>query len=138
MMLSLCELRRAAQIVEETFSGATLRRVEQPDEHRLVLTLEGSEGKVHILLSCHPQFARICLAEAPEQVSSLSSFCQYARAHLKGNALSEIGIAEGNRQIALHFQGRADSFVLLFSILGPRSNIYLLDQNGKRCLPPAR
>jgi predicted ribosome quality control (RQC) complex YloA/Tae2 family protein len=129
-MLSLSELRRAARIVQKMFLGATLRRVVQMDEHQLVLTLEVQAGKLHMLLSCHPELARVCLADAKEQISPPSSFCQYAKAHLLRSSLSGVDVSENNRQVALRFQGGAGVFVMMLSIMGARSNIYLLDPNG--------
>jgi predicted ribosome quality control (RQC) complex YloA/Tae2 family protein len=134
MMLNLSELRRAARIVRETLSGAALRRVAQADGYGLVLTLDGPAGKAHLLLSSRPEFARICLADAPEQVVPPASFCQFARAHLVKNSLSGVDDSEDNRQIAFRFQGRSGLFVMIFSIMGARSNIYLIDSNGKLIL----
>ena len=133
-MLSFVELRRAAGILQETLPGAVLRRVVQPEDYQLVLTIEKPSGKSHVLISCHPEFARICSADAPEPDASSGSFCQYARAHLTGSRLAGIEISGTNRQIALRFQERSGSFSLMLSILGPRSNIYLLDADGKLVL----
>jgi len=130
-MLSLSELRRAARIIREVLSGAALRRVAQQDEYGVVLALEAPAGKVQLLLSSRPEFARICLGAAPEQNPPLSSFCQYAKAHLTGSSLSDVDVPEDNRQIALRFHGRDSLFVVMLSIMGARSNIYLIDSDGK-------
>jgi predicted ribosome quality control (RQC) complex YloA/Tae2 family protein len=130
-MLSLRELQRAIRIVQETLSGAHLRRISQKDEYQITLTLEGSSGKAHLLLSCHPEFARICLVNAPESFAPSSSFSQYARAHLEGSVLSVVEISGNNRQIAFRLQGHSILFQLILSIMGPRSNIYLLDSESR-------
>jgi predicted ribosome quality control (RQC) complex YloA/Tae2 family protein len=131
MMLSLRELSRATRIVQETIACAKLRKIAQLDEYRLVLTFEGSSGKTNLLFSCRPEFARISLTETPESVDASLSFAQYARAHLAGSILSEVEPSENNRQIALRLQGYSARFQLILSIMGPRSNIYLLDGEGK-------
>jgi predicted ribosome quality control (RQC) complex YloA/Tae2 family protein len=131
IMLSLRELRRATRIVREMVSDSELRRITQPSEHQIVLTLEGATGKSHLLLSSRPEFARISLADAPESVAASGSFWQYARAHLAGNTLSAVEVSGENRQVAFHLQGHSGSYQLIFSIMGARSNIYLLDGEGK-------
>jgi predicted ribosome quality control (RQC) complex YloA/Tae2 family protein len=126
-MLNLREFQRAARIIREGISGAVLRRVTQPGDNELILTVEGSEGKTLILLSCKPEHARICSAEPQETVSPPSSFYQYARAHLVGCAIAGIEASSNDRQIVFRLQSREEQFELLFSVLGVRSNIYLLD-----------
>lgn len=126
-MLSLKELQRAARIIRKEFAGATLRRIVQPAADALVLTFEGSAGKAHLLLSIEPKLARISLTEPGDAASSDSSFCQYARARLVKCSLSGIQPAENDRQVSFHLQSRAGQYELIFSIMGVRSNIYLLD-----------
>ena len=130
-MLSFTELRRAARILQGMFPTAVLRKVVQPDGHQLVLTLERPAGKSHLVFSCHPELAWIGLTDAPGPDASPGSFSQYARAHLIGSTLSGIEISETNRQIVLGLRGNSGSFALILSILGPRSNLYLLDADGK-------
>ena len=130
-MLSLRELRRAARIVREQFNGATVRRIVQPGEQALVLTVEHSAGKSPVLISCRPEYARICVAEPAEPAGSPGSFCEYARAHLPGTALSEVEVSGENRELILHLQRSSREFYLVLSILGPRSNLYLLDSAKK-------
>ena len=130
-MLSLCELRRAAQIIHGKTLGKTLRRIIQPDALQLCLTFEGSAGKEHLLLACSQENARICMTDRMEAGASSSSFYEYAHAHLIGSIFAAIECSADNRQISMNLQSRTDSFRLLLSILGARSNIYLLDAKGK-------
>jgi predicted ribosome quality control (RQC) complex YloA/Tae2 family protein len=129
-MLSLRELRRAARIVRDNFSGAVIRRVIQPDEHKLILVFEGSSGKWHLLLARKPEFGRICLTDKVKQAESPGSFYEYLRAHLPGTSLAGIDIPEENRQVGFHLKRATDEFLLIFSILGARSNLYLLNGEG--------
>lgn len=129
-MLSLRELHRAAGIIKNSLACATLRRVSQPGEQKLVLTFERAGAKTHLLLSCHPEHAYLSSTPATES-SHPGSFQEYARAHLVGAILSEIEVSDANRQLGFRFDTRSDGFVLLFSIFGVRSNIYLLDAQRK-------
>jgi predicted ribosome quality control (RQC) complex YloA/Tae2 family protein len=129
-MLSLRELRRAARIIKEEFSNVSLRRAVQPDAFSLVLSFEKPADKLHLLISCNPDHARICRTDTPELVSSSNSFCEYLRAHVSGSVLAGIETAENDRQVCLHFQSRNGALKLILSILGTRSNVYLLDADG--------
>jgi predicted ribosome quality control (RQC) complex YloA/Tae2 family protein len=129
-MLSLRELRRAARILQEELSGAVLRRITPKDGHALVLSFETSRGKAHVLISCRPEHARICLTDPPEPASS-GSFNEYVRAHLAGAWLSGIEISGQDRRIGFRLRSPSGFFLLVFSILGARSNIYLLDADDK-------
>jgi predicted ribosome quality control (RQC) complex YloA/Tae2 family protein len=130
-MLSLCELRRAARVIRERLLNTTLRRAIQPDEQKLVLIFETRTEKVQLLFSSKPEYARICLADLAEQTESPGSFYEYVRAHLPGTSLAGIDLSGENRQISFYLKGRDEEFVLILSILGPRSNLYLLDRERK-------
>lgn len=135
-MLSLCELRRAARLADEALSGARLRRIVQPGVQTLLLTFEINSGKTHLLLSSRPEYARISLS-GPGENTVPGSFCEYLRAHLTGGTLSGIEIVGEDRQVGISLQTTSGSYILILSILGARSNIYLLD-SGKRLLHSMR
>ncbi len=130
-MLSLSELQRAVRIIQEKVAGARLRRIVQPDALQLVLTLETSSGKHHVLLVCSADAARISLTDRAETAGSGGSFYEYLRAHLTDSMIAALECASDDRQVTIRLQSRSDAFVLLFSILGARSNIYLLNADGR-------
>ena len=130
-MLSLRELERATAALDQ-WRGARLDRIVQR-EYELELVLAGGEAReprerLAVLLSCRPGFARLAARRrhgpAPPSPPALA---QYLRAHVEGGRLREAAILGGDRQAALVFETREDRFTLLLSILGPRSNVYLLD-----------
>jgi predicted ribosome quality control (RQC) complex YloA/Tae2 family protein len=129
-MLSLRELRRAARILEQKCAGATLRSVSQRNKHTLLLSFQLAEGKAHVLISSWPEHARISLSEGSESAVHPSSFCEYLRAHLSGSSLARVEVSASDRQVRFSLNSRSTSFVLILSILGARSNVYLLDSNG--------
>jgi predicted ribosome quality control (RQC) complex YloA/Tae2 family protein len=102
----------------------------QPEELKLVLTFEGSTGKWHVLLCANSENARICLTERPEAIPSTNSFYEYVHAHLIGSVLAAIETSMDDRQVSLKLQSGSNAFALILSILGARSNIYLLDAEG--------
>jgi predicted ribosome quality control (RQC) complex YloA/Tae2 family protein len=129
-MLSLVELRRAARLLQKRLLGATLRRVKSTDyENAIILVFEGQE-RLHLLMSCNPQLARVCLTEAADSSGDVSSFQEYMRAHLVGSSLKGIETSSQDRQVRFHLEMHSNKFTLIFSILGARSNIYLLNPEG--------
>ncbi len=127
-MLSLTELRRAARILEARLTGARLERVVQPDDFRLVLVFRAASVNTPILLSCRPGFARLCVVgEIPAALPAPPSFAQFLRAHLLRSTLVAASVMSPNRQVRVRLATREGESELLLSLLGARSNIYLLD-----------
>jgi len=135
-VLSLRELRRAAVALERERLGARLERALQVDDFELVLILSGgaerpARDKCHLLLSCRPGFARLSVLGKPRRAPpEPPGFVRYLRAHLEGGRLEAVRIANEDRQVLLRFRTAEGSMDLLFSILGPRSNVYLIDGAG--------
>jgi len=130
-MLSLRELRRAAAVLGRRLSDTWLQRVIQTDEFGLILSFHGAGSTHHVLLNCSPEFARLALLpEAPPAPAAPPSFAQYLRAHLGRAAFAGAYAAEAERQVTFRLRAREGEFLLVLSILGSRSNIYLLDEGG--------
>jgi predicted ribosome quality control (RQC) complex YloA/Tae2 family protein len=131
-MLSWTELNRAARILEARLTGARLERVVQQEDLRLVLVFRLPSGNTPVLLSCRPEFARLCLLpEAPSASSSPFSFAQFMRAHLLRSAFLRSSTSPHNRQLTIYLSTPGGNFQLILSLLGARSNIYLLDASEK-------
>lgn len=132
-MLSLAELEDALAALQEGWRGARLERVIQPAPDEVVLRLAGAggeetPGRLALLVSCRPGFARIsALPRAPKAPPAPPSFAQFLKAHLEGGRLRDAELWHGDRMARLRFETREGSFVLLLQILGPRSNLYVLD-----------
>jgi predicted ribosome quality control (RQC) complex YloA/Tae2 family protein len=131
-MLSLCELRRAIPILERRLAGTRVQRFVQLDDMRLVVFFYGPGGNLDILLSCRPDFARICTIERlPEAPACPPSFVQFLRAHLVRARFDGIEPSSHDRRVAVRLAAPDGVFRLILSILGPRSNVYLADPAGK-------
>lgn len=131
-MLSLRELRRAAAALEATLAGLRLDKSVQIDDRRVVLTFSGQRMRRHLLLSCDAREARVSeLAAAPAAAAQKLPFEQYLRAHVLGARFAGARIVDDDRQLALALDAREGRRELLLSILGGRSNLYLLDAAGR-------
>jgi len=138
-MLSYRELQRAIEILNKTLAGKRLQRVHQSEAHKLNLNFQDSAEKYCVLLSCSPDFARISrLGEMPGASSMESSFVEYVRAHLIRGDFEGVRLSTGDRQAGIRIRTDAGTFELVLSILGRRSNIYLLspDQSLVHALRP--
>ena len=58
-------------------------------------------------------------------------FVQYLRAHLAGARCAGAALLGGDRQLALRLATREGERTLLLSLLGPRTNLWLLDAEGR-------
>src|SRR5882724_6980545 len=153
-MLSLRELERAAAILRREIAGARIQQVVQPDATRVVLELfGGGEGasfaqrvegerspsagrRSWLTLSCDPERARVgALREAPSgDGSGAPRFAQYLRAHLRGARVRDVEMLDGERQLALRARGAEGDFTLLLAIFGRKSNLAVLDAEGRIAL----
>jgi predicted ribosome quality control (RQC) complex YloA/Tae2 family protein len=130
-MLSLAELRRAARVLDDAVAGARLQRLVQPDEHSLVLTFYGIKGEMQVLLCCRPGFARLStLSEGRPAPPAPPPLAQYLRARLRAARCTHVGLVGDDRLVTLRFESAEGTFELLLSLLGPRSNVYVLDANA--------
>jgi predicted ribosome quality control (RQC) complex YloA/Tae2 family protein len=131
-MMSLCELRRAVAILDRDCAGARVDRIVQPDSRRVVLSLYRSgRGDAHLLFCIEAQSARLSvIASRPAAPPTPPGFAQLLRARLGGARFTGARIVDGDRQAALRFDGEAGAFELLLAILGPRTNLHLLDAEG--------
>jgi predicted ribosome quality control (RQC) complex YloA/Tae2 family protein len=142
-VLSLAELRRVAALLARTRRGARVDKIVQHGEAELALLLVGSEtlppqDRLVLLLSAKPGAARVCALRAfPAAPAVPPQLAQYLRAHLDGARLRSAEIEGEDRQLRLRFDTREERLSLLFSILGPRSNVYALDA-GDRLVASAR
>lgn len=127
-MMSLAELRRAVAIVDRTLRGARVDRVVEPDARRVVISMRAPGRDAHLLLCCDPPSARLSLVPSrPAAPAAPPAFAQLLRARIGGARLAGARILDEDRQAALRFEGEAGAFELLLALLGPRSNVFLLD-----------
>ncbi len=135
-MLSLAELRRVARVLAPSLREARVEKWIQPGDDGLVVCLkdvEGApEGRRVLLLSCRPGTARVSLlAERPKAPRVPPRFVEFLRANLGRPRVKDVRIVDGDRQLALVLEGKGGRFDLLLSLLGPRSNLYLVDGAGR-------
>jgi predicted ribosome quality control (RQC) complex YloA/Tae2 family protein len=127
-MLSLVELRRAGRILNTILPGSRAQRFVQPDETSVVIVFAGAGDPWNLLVCCRPDFARVCMVEqAPASPSTPLSFGQYLRAHLARARFERVDVSPNDRRMELCLSSPEGTACIVLSILGSRSNVYLLD-----------
>jgi predicted ribosome quality control (RQC) complex YloA/Tae2 family protein len=132
-MLTLSELRHVVRVLDATRIGARIDKVVQSDPSDLVLHLSGGNAQEPgdrslLLLSSRPKTARISeLPKSRKAPPQPAGFAQYLKAHVEGGRLREVTLEGDDRQVRFGIETRKGRYSILFSILGPRSNLYALD-----------
>jgi predicted ribosome quality control (RQC) complex YloA/Tae2 family protein len=132
-VLSLAELERTVRVLAPRLAGHRLQDVVQPDAQRIVLTSygpkpEGGAGRLHVLLCCDAQTARLSLVEQPpRRLPRPPAFAQYLKAHALGARIARVDLLGGDRIVALDLEASEGALRLLLQIFGRRSNVYVVD-----------
>lgn len=119
--------------LQELAVGARVQRIIQPRREEIVLLLYHKGEECGLLLSCHPQRARIHLtAERHRGPEQPPPFCMLLRKYLTGARI--IAITQPPLERVLSFQFTAHeglpAVTLVAEIMGRRSNLLLVDDSG--------
>lgn len=111
---------------------ARLEQVYQRDRHTLYLGLRTLKQRGWLMLSWHPQAARLCMSDAPPRVPDTFTFSQQLKHQLSNLALVAIEpIAPWERALDLQFSQRPGEpalWHLYIEIMGKYSNVVLANQ----------
>ncbi len=114
---------------------ARLEQVHQSDRHTIYLQLRTLEKKQWLLLSWHPQAARLHLSTPPPKQPDTFTFSQQILHQVAGFALVSVKLtSQWERVIDLQFAKRPDDEVrwhLYLEVMGKYSNAILVNANGE-------
>lgn len=117
----------------QKLAGARVQRVIQPTREEVVLSLYHEGAEHFLLLSAHPQHARVHLTRqrfrSPEQPPP---FCMLLRKYLTGAQIRALSQPHLERILILHFAEHEGlpAVRLIAEIMGRRSNIVLVNDMG--------
>ncbi len=111
--------------------GGTVENVLQPDEWTIHLVVHKDRKNIGVLLSCHPEFARVHLAtqRAPKMVD-VPAFCAALRSKLLGATLFGVEQIGFDRILDLRFTVPGGAFRIVGEFMGKHSNLILINESG--------
>ncbi|NLG85781.1 MAG: fibronectin/fibrinogen-binding protein [Firmicutes bacterium] len=124
----------------EALVGTRVVRIQQPDALEIVLTMRGHNGNNRLLLSAHPERARIHLTTySHRNPAEPPNFCMYLRRHLEGAQLRHITRPDSERIVHLHFSSRDElgdkrELVIIVETMGKHSNIIVVNKEQNTIL----
>lgn len=120
--------------------GGRISKIHEPFQNEVVLTVRSNRKNVPVLLSAHPNYARVQITTGNNQnPPTPTNFVMSLRKHLDGAILNDITQYTNDRIIRFHFNHRNDIgdqeiLILAIEIMGRRSNIVLYEEKSGRII----
>jgi len=113
-------------------AGGWIQKIYQPTDRMLVLEIR-APGRTHrLLISCHPETARLHFTtEAFQNPPTPPPFCQFLRAHLQGARIDQVEQIQGDRIVQLALTAKEGPCRLVAELTGKTSNLLVLDETGR-------
>ena len=130
--------------LKETLVGGRVTKIQQPYDNEIIFKIRSNRKNVQLLLSAHPQYARMQITEIPfENPTSPPQFCMVMRKYLDGAILEDIKQLENDRVVEFSFNSRnelgdIENLVLIVEIMGRHSNILLVKKQEEKILETIR
>ncbi|EXJ22491.1 Fibronectin/fibrinogen-binding protein [Alkalibacterium sp. AK22] len=130
--------------LKETCEGGRIAKIQQPYPNEIILKIRANRKNVSLLLSAHPQYARVQLTTIPfDNPSAPPHYCMILRKYLDGAIIEKIEQKENDRQLIFSFKNRNElgdtSYLsLIVEIMGRHSNILLVDTDTNKLIDTIR
>jgi predicted ribosome quality control (RQC) complex YloA/Tae2 family protein len=130
--LSATEISKVMGECAPVLAGGWIQKMYQPTDRTVVLEIR-APGRTHrLLISCHPDTARIHITTAAFQnPPTPPPFCQFLRAHLQGARIDKIEQIQGDRIIQLALTAKEGPCSLVAELTGKTSNLLVLDDASR-------
>jgi len=130
--LSATEISKVMGECAPVLAGGWIQKMYQPTDRTVVLEIR-APGRTHrLLISCHPDTARIHITTAAFQnPPTPPPFCQFLRAHLQGARIDKIEQIQGDRIIQLALTAKEGPCSLVAELTGKTSNLLVLDEASR-------
>jgi len=129
--LTATEIAKVMGELAPALVGGWIQKIYQPADRTLALEIR-TPGRTHrLLISCHPETARLHFTTAAIQnPPTPPPFCQFLRAHLQGARIDHIEQIQGDRIVQLALTGKEGPCRLVAELTGKTSNLLVLDETG--------
>ncbi len=120
----------AAAEVRERLDRGRVDKVIQPSDLAVALFVRARGANHTLLLSAHPQHARVTLTAArlAKAYDEPSPFVMLLRKYLEGTSLTDVRQVGHDRILRLTFRAGPNSTTLVAEVMGKHSNIILVDE----------
>ena len=132
MALTATEIAMVLGECAPALAGGWIQKIYQPTDRMLVLEIR-APGRTHrLLISCHPETARLHFTtEAFQNPPTPPPFCQFLRAHLQGARIDQVEQIQGDRIVQLALTAKEGPCRLVAELTGKTSNLLVLDETGR-------
>ena len=131
MALIATEIAKVTDELAPALARSWIQKIYQPTARTLVLEIR-APGRTHrLLISCHPETARLHFTtEAFQNPPTPPPFCQFLRAHLQGARIDQVEQIQGDRIVQLALTAKEGPCRLVAELTGKTSNLLVLDEAG--------
>ncbi|GEL75934.1 Rqc2 family fibronectin-binding protein [Tenuibacillus multivorans] len=125
--------RAVTQELNEALTSGRITKIYQPTEHELIFTVRQNSKNKNLLISIHPNYARLHLTnEKFNNPKEPPMFCMVLRKHLSAGFIEKVEQVELERIIHISVKGKDEigdekNKTLIIEIMGKHSNVILVD-----------
>ncbi len=122
--------------LDARLSGARIDKIFMPRPAEIVLSIRGEAGNERLMISAGGSNSGIYLTSLrPENPPAPPMLCMLLRKHMQGGRILSVSQPEGERMMVITFSstdelGGVSEKRLICELMGKRTNILLLDENG--------
>ncbi|HHV72224.1 MAG TPA: fibronectin/fibrinogen-binding protein [Clostridia bacterium] len=137
-------VKAVTEELTKTIKNGRIERVLQPDKNEIIFQIRQPGESFKLLISYHPQLARIHLTEENKQnPTTPPAFCMLLRKHLEGARITDIEQAGFERIVQIWLETyenitKPTKKLLIFELTGKHSNLVLVDPETKIVLDAAK
>ncbi|MHC5033981.1 MAG: Rqc2 family fibronectin-binding protein [Planctomycetota bacterium] len=134
MALSMAEIEAVVADLKPKLEGGRVERIDQPDRHRLILSVRNGPARYWLLICVHPRFSRLhLLTVRPDHKKPAAGFCNVARQHITGATIRALSQVPDDRIVVLELAGRdrlmqQRRISLVAELIDVGSNLLLLNE----------
>ncbi len=132
--------RAMANELNELLLGGRVMKISQPYANEVILTIRQNRHNYPVLLSAHPNYARVQVTEIPYTNPPVpTNFTMVLRKYLEGAKLVKLEQLNCDRVLNFYFMTRNElgdrlPLILSVEIMGRYSNIILVEQETNKIL----
>lgn len=126
--------------LSQLLTSGRVTKIQQPYPNEIILTIRANRKTYPLLLSAHPNYARIQITQTPfNNPETPPNFTMTLRKYLDGAFLEAIKQQDNDRILQLDFKtrdelGDSQSLSLIVEIMGRHSNIILINRQENQII----